>query len=81
MPSGNAEGAEAIAVKNRSFGWQENPLNVSCDFQVAIEKFLFARIEINGLVVKSERALLRDSAKDFEVSLGKSDAFIAVRYG
>jgi len=77
----NAESAEAIAVKNRSFGWQKNPLNVSRDFQVAIEKLLFARIEINRFIVESERALLGDSAKDFEVGVGEGDAFPPVRHG
>src|SRR5262249_25238860 len=59
--------ADLKAVDGRRFRWEQNALNVSGDFEVVIQPFLFVRHRINDRVVECKGRLLSDRFKNDKI--------------
>ena len=67
----NIDSADFEAVDRRRLRREQNALNVTRDFQIVIEPFLFVRLGINDGVVKREGGLLGDRFENDEIALRK----------
>ena len=63
--------ADLKPVDGWRFGWEQNPLNVPCNFEIVIEPFFFVRHGVNDGVVESKSRLLCDGLKNDEIALRK----------
>src|SRR5437773_4999565 len=63
--------ADLEPIDGRRFRWEQNALNVSRDFEVVIQPFLFVSHRINDRVVERKGRLLGDGFKNEKISLRK----------
>src|SRR4029077_14383917 len=58
-------------IDGRRFRWEQDALNVSRDFEVVIQPFLFVRHGVNDRVIERKGRLLGDGFKNDKISLRK----------
>src|SRR6266480_4327202 len=63
--------ADLEPIDGRRFRWEQDALNVSRDFEVMIQPFLFVRHRINDCVLERKSRLLGDGFKIDKISLQK----------
>jgi len=74
LPSWHINPADLETIDGRRFRWKQDTLNVSRDFEVVIQPFLFVRHRINDRVVERKSRLLGNGFKNDKISLGKRRA-------
>jgi hypothetical protein len=78
LASWHVNPADLEAVDGRRFRWKQDALDVSSDFEVVIQPFLFVRHRINDRVIERKSRLLCNRLKNDKISLRKSRTFRAV---
>src|SRR5262245_51624522 len=71
LASGHINPADLEPIDGRRFGWEQDALNVSRDFEVVIQPLFLVRHRINDGVVERKGRLLGNGLKDDKVSLRK----------
>src|ERR1043166_3539452 len=71
LASWHIKPADFEAINGRRFRREQDALNVSRDFEIMIQPFLFVRHRINDRVVESKGRLLGDRFENDKISLRK----------